>query len=191
MLVVQRYPELFYAYVGIGQVTNAEKAREIADQFIRDRARETGREEAIPELEAKGGAVREKWVFQFGGVLYGASDWTPFVWAGLTSPVYSLLDLRTLAQGPSFSNRNMKYNAVQGPLMEEITQVNVPVYFFVGRHDYTTPSALVQQYYLSIQAPQKRLVWFENSAHFPFFEEPKKFAQEMLRVLAETYSQTN
>jgi hypothetical protein len=31
------------------------------------------------------------------------------------------------------------------------------------------------------------LVWFEYSALFPFFEEPLKFAEEMQKVLDETY----
>ena len=31
------------------------------------------------------------------------------------------------------------------------------------------------------------MVWFEQSAHFPFFEEPLKFAEEMQKVLDETY----
>jgi hypothetical protein len=38
----------------------------------------------------------------------------------------------------------------------------------------------------SLAAPIKRMVWFEHSAHFVFFEEPKQFALEMKRVAAET-----
>jgi len=37
-------------------------------------------------------------------------------------------------------------------------------------------------------APQgKELVWFEDSAHVLYAEEPEKFDREMLRVLQETY----
>ena len=46
---------------------------------------------------------------------------------------------------------------------------------FQGRKDNNTPASLVQAYYDSIVAPDKDLVWFENSAHGPLGEEPVKF----------------
>lgn len=33
-----------------------------------------------------------------------------------------------------------------------------------------------------LDAPVAEIVWFENSAHIPFFEEQKQFAEEMLAV---------
>ena len=38
------------------------------------------------------------------------------------------------------------------------------------------------QYFDRLQAPHKELVWFEHSAHFPFIEEPERFAAELRRV---------
>ena len=35
-----------------------------------------------------------------------------------------------------------------------------------------------------VQAPRKEFVWFENSGHFPFFEEQQKFADELERLVA-------
>ncbi len=58
----------------------------------------------------------------------------------------------------------------------------VPLVFIAGRHDYTTPWVLIEQYYQEISAPTKELIFFENSAHFPFFEEPRKFS----RVITES-----
>jgi esterase/lipase len=58
------------------------------------------------------------------------------------------------------------------------TQCNtfkMPYYIFQGRLDNNTPSALVQNFYDSITAPDKDLVWFEHSAHGPLSEEPEKF----------------
>jgi pimeloyl-ACP methyl ester carboxylesterase len=36
-----------------------------------------------------------------------------------------------------------------------------------------------------LTAPRKRLVWYEASAHFPFLEEPAKFAAEMNAIREE------
>jgi pimeloyl-ACP methyl ester carboxylesterase len=36
----------------------------------------------------------------------------------------------------------------------------------------------------TIHAPQKEIVWFENSGHIPFYEERQKFTEELVqRVL--------
>jgi len=56
------------------------------------------------------------------------------------------------------------------------------VYFFNGRYDYTDPWELSEEYFQSIQSPYKEMVRFENSAHFPFLEEPVRFAQAMKEV---------
>lgn len=70
--------------------------------------------------------------------------------------------------------------------MDVITHVEIPVYFFTGRYDYTDPFSLTGEYFLEISAPAKHIVWFEESAHFPFYEEPAAFAQQMRGVLSAT-----
>jgi pimeloyl-ACP methyl ester carboxylesterase len=187
MIMIQRYPELFYAYVGVGQVVHEEKGKEIQEQFIRKRAIEMGNSKVIEELDANEGVIFEDLLFQFGGELHNETDWTPLLMAGLNSPEYSLFDYYKIPTGSSFSSKHMKYNAIQGELIDNVTSVKVPVYFFTGRYDYTSPSELVELYYAKLNAPKKRIVWFERSAHFPFFEEPEKFTDEMKTVHSETY----
>ena len=71
---------------------------------------------------------------------------------------------------------------------KEVTELQVPVYFFSGRNDYNTPLELVRRYFEVLKAPKgKQLIIFENSAHTPFMKEPEKFYQEMVRVKNETY----
>jgi pimeloyl-ACP methyl ester carboxylesterase len=52
-----------------------------------------------------------------------------------------------------------------------------------GRYDYTDPFMLTEQYFSKITAPEKHIAWFEESAHFPFYEEPAAFARQMRNVL--------
>jgi len=32
-----------------------------------------------------------------------------------------------------------------------------------------------------MRAPQQEIVWFENSSHFPFYQEKQKFTDELVR----------
>jgi pimeloyl-ACP methyl ester carboxylesterase len=89
-------------------------------------------------------------------------------------------------KGVSLYSKHYVYNSISGELMDAIAQVNIPVYFFTGRYDYTDPFALTEQYFSKIDAPEKHVVWFEESAHFPFYEEPAAFAREMRGVLTST-----
>jgi pimeloyl-ACP methyl ester carboxylesterase len=183
MLLVNEHPRLFHAYVGIGQVTDEERQGALADMFIVRKAREVDNRRAIAQLGQRGEIAREKWLFEFGGILFNETGYGSLLKTGLCAPEYSIWDALNVAKGSRFSSNHMRYNVILGPLMEEVTSVRVPVYFFQGRHDYVTPSELVEEYLEKLRAPGKKLVWFENSAHYPFFEEPERFTGEMAAVL--------
>ncbi len=58
-----------------------------------------------------------------------------------------------------------------------------PVFFFEGRQDpYCRPS-LIWKYSQTIKAPQEEFIWFDDSGHFPFFEEQRKFGYELFQRL--------
>jgi proline iminopeptidase len=54
----------------------------------------------------------------------------------------------------------------------------------LGRHDWQVPAVLAARYFDRIHAPTKRLVWFEQSAHNPPFEEPDRFNQAVVEALS-------
>lgn len=43
-------------------------------------------------------------------------------------------------------------------LRENFTELEVPAYFFIGRHDINAPTNLAEDYYNLLDAPQKELV---------------------------------
>jgi pimeloyl-ACP methyl ester carboxylesterase len=186
MLVIARHPELYQAYVGIGQLARSSPIAGIQDEFIRRSATRMGDQKAIQELEEKGGSVRETLLFKFGGELHNAESYLPLLLTGLAAPEYSLRDARNIPKGVSLYTKHFVYNSISGELMDAITDVQVPVYFFTGRYDYTDPFALTEQYFSRIHAPEKHMVWFEESAHFPFYEEPAAFERQMREVLNAT-----
>ncbi len=183
MIVIARHPELYHAYVGIGQLARSSPIAGIQDEYIRQSARRMGDQDAIKELEEKGASVRETLLFKFGGEIHNAKSFMPLLLTGLAAPEYSLRDARNIPRGVSLYSRNFVYNSISGELMDVITRVEIPVYFFTGRYDYTDPFTLTEEYFSKINAPEKHIVWFEESAHFPFYEEPAAFARQMHGVL--------
>ena len=68
-------------------------------------------------------------------------------------------------------------------LFQQLPRLEVPVFLFQGRHDYAAPATLAERYYQGLLAPRgKHLIWFEESAHMPHYEEPGKFREAMLMV---------
>jgi pimeloyl-ACP methyl ester carboxylesterase len=182
MLTIWKHPELYQAYVGVGQIADSNAEAAIQDRFIVDSLARQGNWKAIRNYERDPASMRENYLFELHGELYRATDFTPLLVSGLTAPEYTMFDALNVQRGPQFAAQHMRYNVISGPLMDAVQQVQVPVYFFIGRHDYTTPASLALAYFDRISAPSKSLVWFDQSAHFAFFEEPAKFAVEMKSV---------
>ena len=76
-------------------------------------------------------------------------------------------------------------------LRTDYTKLDVPVYFFLGRHDVNAPTALAEQYVQALDAPEKRIVWFEHSGHNPWINEPDKFVREVLACFSKQNRKRN
>src|SRR5258708_15687956 len=92
-------PELFYAYVGRGQVVDTEKNESCRYEALLNKAKTTGDAGAIEELgrvgrppyeSGEGGGGLHTWANRFEGadqVLYGT------IWLALVVPAYSMPDI--------------------------------------------------------------------------------------------------
>ena len=78
------------------------------------------------------------------------------------------------------------YDGPSLPLYESVGSLAVPVYFFEGRRDYVSPTACAERLFAALSAPSKTWVWFDDSAHFPFLDEPEHFHQALLVVASQT-----
>lgn len=66
------------------------------------------------------------------------------------------------------------YEAWHFNAFHKVPSIEIPIFFFAGKYDYTCCYSLQQQYYEQINAPEKKFYTFEESAHSPLFEEPEK-----------------
>src|SRR5690606_34973811 len=62
------------------------------------------------------------------------------------------------------------------------SKLTMPVLIIGGRHDGTIGMESMRR--LARSLPRATLVEYENSAHFPYVEEPDRFAADVIRFLA-------
>jgi pimeloyl-ACP methyl ester carboxylesterase len=195
-LAVQQQPELYHAYVGVGQMVSFEESEKLSYQYTLDIARSEGNAKAVAELEAIGSPpykngkedviVQRNWLARFGGLQREVNMTKEMVIAILTGREYTLYDAYRYLQGIDFSVEHL-FGSLSGiNLFEQVPALEVPVWFVSGKYDYITVASITRDYYEALQAPAKGFVLFERSAHMPLFEEPGKFAELMLKVLADT-----
>lgn len=100
------------------------------------------------------------------------------------SPEYGIMDKINFVRGV-VTNFNRVYPLLYPiDLRRDYSVLNVPVYFFIGRHDLNAPTELAEEYFEALTAPKKELVFFEHSGHSPWINEGDIFAKETVRCFS-------
>jgi pimeloyl-ACP methyl ester carboxylesterase len=189
-----RRPDWFYAYIGVGQIINMREAERICYDWVLNTARKAGDTRAVKELEAiapypeSNGTlpiekinVERKWSVHYGGLTYGRNSYDFWENAEKISPDYSEADFKAIDAGSAFSLPKL-LPEMAATDFTKLTHLSCPVLIFAGRHDYTTPSEPVKRWFDRLQAPSKRWVWFENSAHMLYAEEPGRVLVNLVQL---------
>jgi pimeloyl-ACP methyl ester carboxylesterase len=183
LLAAMERPDYYHAFIGVGQVAaGQDRVKEVQRRFVTERAHIAGDPDLAHQFDAGLRQVTEDDLFRFGGQLRGARSFWPLLRTGLQAREYTLIDAWNVKRGSDLLLREMSYDVIEGPLDAHVLEVQVPVFFMLGRHDLATPSTLAALYLDALAAPYKDVIWFENSAHFPFFEESERFSTELARI---------
>ncbi len=197
---VDRQPEWFHAYIGIGQVVHFVRSEQISYDFTREAARTSGNYQAVTEMREiprppypddqfiELVSAQRRWLYKLGGVIYDPIDATINQQKTLRTlffaPEYSILESFNAMRGNAQSVTLLKEDMMEVDFLTQVPSLEVPVFFIQGRHDYVTPGELVEEYYELLDAPEKHLLWFEFSGHTPHLEQPRGFVRIMVeRVL--------
>jgi len=185
--LAQRRPEWLYAYIGVGQIIDMKEGEKLSYDWTLAQARKAGDDEAIKELTALApypaadGSVaidklgtERKWSIHFGALIHGRSSYDTLENAEKISPDYSAADFKAIDQGSGFVLPKL-LGDMMGADFTGLTKLDCPVLMFAGRTDYTTPSPLIERWIGKVSAPQKKMVWFEQSSHMIYEEEPGRF----------------
>lgn len=62
----------------------------------------------------------------------------------------------------------------------DMTTFDCAVFLFEGRHDYSVSHTLAEVWFQKVKAPEKKLIWFEDSAHMAMQEQSGRFLYHLL-----------
>jgi len=188
--VAARAPELYHAYIGMGQISYQIQSEQLAYQYALEYYKKNGNTDMVKKLEAAPPtmtvplpagyeALRDEYMH---GAGIGTTHEMKSVITGIFLPSwrfrgYTLAEKVNLWRGKVYS-RSRDFGLWETMLATDLTQqvmeLDIPVYFFHGQYDYTCAYPLAEAYFDQLKAPLKGFYTFENSAHSPLFEEPEK-----------------
>jgi pimeloyl-ACP methyl ester carboxylesterase len=189
-----RAPELYHAYIGMGQISYQIKSEQLAYEYALEYYQKNSNTDMIKKLEAAPptltvplpaayDSLRDTYMH---GAGIGTTHEMDSVVTGIFLPSwqfreYTLGEKINLWRGKIASRKSGLWDKMQATDMSQVvTELEIPVYFFHGAYDYTCAYPLAKEYFEKLNAPVKGFYTFENSAHSPIFEEPEK----VLKVLA-------
>jgi pimeloyl-ACP methyl ester carboxylesterase len=191
--LARRHPEWLHAYIGMGQIVNSPESERRGWQFAMDAAKKDNNLEAVRELQAiapypapgkpvvlKDLFLQRKWLGHYGGAVFNRTGFDAESAAIKLSPEYTDADLKTIWDGNAFSEKHLLAETIALDF-SAYTEFRCPIVLFNGRHDYNVSSSVAAEWFARVKAPAKQLVWFEDSAHEMFNEEPGKTLVSLVR----------
>lgn len=123
--------------------------------------------------------TQRKWLQRFGGEKFGRRDLDVLIAAYQLSPDYDDRDLATIWNANSFSENHL-LDKVLTVDFSKIRSVDVPIVLMAGRADHVISGNVAERWPANLQAPSKKFVWFEQSGHDMFVDEPGKTLVELV-----------
>ena len=187
---IEKHPENYFAFIGIGQVTKQKESEKLAYDYMLQHAKEIEDKSVIKSLEQFNrndpdfptmeyiSTIRTPLMNKYGiGVIRENFSMAGLVFDVVFFKGYTFLEKIKCIQGMLFSLTHLWDYVKESNLFESSIAFQIPVYITHGKYDYQVSYTLALEYFDLIEAPDKAFFTFENSAHSPIIEEPEKFVQ--------------
>lgn len=204
VLAVQRQPDLYYAWIGSGQMVSQRETDRQLYYDVLELAEQKGDEELAAKMRSYGEPPYEDIPYANAFVM-GQYDtlYQPYTppqayiergtranlgFYGIFGREYTLVEKVNVLRGleDMFS---VMYPQLQGlDFRESVTRLEVPVYILDGAAELTARRDLALEWFEKLEAPHKEVFTFQNAAHSVAFEQFEEVQKIMLQtVLPETY----
>lgn len=190
---VQQYPNDVLAYVGVGQCVDYIENEKLSYAWTLQEAEKVGDNKSVAILKRIGAPLdngkyknehqkslmkQRAVLHKLGGATY--SNRKPY-WQELLFhevPImlkeYSFCGMIKYVKGLSYSP-NTTLAKTNPDFMNTAKKLDVSVYLLLGHHDMNCVYTLAEKWFEQLEAPDKKIVWFESSAHSPQWEESDKW----------------
>lgn len=204
VLTAQKYPELYHAVIGSGQMVNVRESDRRIYQALLEKAQTTGDNQLLEQLQRYGEPPYKDIPYANGFIMsqYPKLEkaYTPpeaYVQRGTAARLgpfnlfgseYSFVEKFNLFRG-LMDMFTVMYPQIQSvDLRQSVQQLAVPLYVLDGAAELPARRELLLEWFEQVTAPSKELFTFENAAHSVAFEQFEALSKIMVgTVLPETY----
>ena len=197
VLAAQQHPELYRAYIGVGQMVDPLEtdgvfytdalawARRSGDTALVNRLTSSGPPPYTDMLDYEPSLTNDAQVYPYDHT--NNSEGAGGFGENLSVKEYTLMEQAHAFAGV-FDVFTVMYPQLQGlDFRKDATRLDVPVYLMEGRFEAPGRLGPAQQWFDLLDAPTKQWITFDTSGHRPLFEQPDLFHQTMTdTVLAQT-----
>lgn len=191
---ISKAPELFHAYIAMGQITRQRESEKIAYEFMLKHFTEINDQQSVEALNKYNHLESESDLISFYNsgtrdnlmhkIGIGTMRNMKSIFGDIFLPVwtcraYTLREKYNIWKSKIFflSKTNLKTETLSTDFQATYPNIDIPVYFICGKYDLTVNSDLSKDYYNQLKAPLKGFYTFRHSAHGPLFEEPAKMRE--------------
>ncbi|MCL6659202.1 alpha/beta fold hydrolase [Paenibacillus amylolyticus] len=184
MKAAAKAPTQFHAYIGIGQMANTLQSELESLEYTYEQAKQAGNAEDVKKLELirssieQGKELTPRILLQkYGGAARLINENRDYISGFLLNPEYNGLDMIRFYTGMFSSQDILLKEAFDQNLPDIVDHLEIPTYFVTGKYDYMTTANAARDYFDVLDAPIKDFIVFNESAHYPQFEEKEEFVK--------------
>jgi len=182
-MAASQRPDLYRAYIGIGQMADTRESEAITLKKCIAAAEHTKNKkdvEALKKLEpavSKGEAILPRtYVRKYGFAARKIHETADYRKGFLFGPEYSLMDAIRFHIANTKYQTPLAMEALQNPISDLVPKLDLPVWFVMGKYDGMTAPEAAEHYLRRLGGTgTKNLLLFEESAHYPHLEETDRF----------------
>lgn len=194
VMAIGRHPELYHAFVGVGQMVSM---RETDVMFWEDSLRwaeETANTSLAGQLTANGPPPYEN-ILAYEPAVSHEHDWNAYPGLDVSNEMPSILFVPEYTWMERFNGFRSFLDtfAVMYPQLQDldfrvdVSELEVPVYIVLGQHEARGRATLANEWFNMLDAPTKEKVVFQGAGHRAHFDQPQAFAEFMTSVKNDTY----
>lgn len=186
----QRAPDLYHAYIGVGQMAYQLESEKMSYEYMLRRFKENGNSKMVRLLEEAPVTMSESLprgyleirdkamhIIGVGTTRDMKSVITGIFFRSLMSREYTIREKINLWRGKITADALLFDTFTTTDLTQLVTGLEIPAYFFHGIYDYTCCYSLARDYFTKLKAPLKGFYTFQESAHSPMYEEPERMRE--------------